>query len=63
MPHVPSKRERSSREVYPQDRRDDRESKEAERRAVVRTWLILLGMMVTFSLWFGLIYLLEPGIR
>ncbi|GEM86774.1 hypothetical protein [Meiothermus granaticius] len=27
-----------------------------------RDWLILVGLMVIYVLWFGLIYLLEPGI-
>lgn len=33
------------------------------RRAVVRTWLILVGLMLAYVVWFGAIYLLEPGIR
>lgn len=44
---------------YPQSHN----SEEVKRRATIRTWLLLLSMMVVYSIWAGLIYFLEPGIR
>ena len=32
-------------------------------REVTRTWVILGLMMLAYIVWFGVIYLLEPGIR
>lgn len=32
-------------------------------RARFRDWMILLMMIVTYVVWAGIIYLLEPGIR
>jgi hypothetical protein len=48
-------------------RRDERgleeRHHETSRRDVIRTWVILALLMVAFAVWFGIVYLLEPGIR
>lgn len=41
------------------EREDDRWSP----RAQMRDWLILLLMIITYLVWAGIIYFLEPGIR
>lgn len=36
---------------------------EPSRGDIVRTWSILIGLMALYGIWFGIIYLLQPGIR
>lgn len=55
----PNTQNPKAQQHYPQSN----DSETVKRRAAVRTWLMLLGMMVLYSLWFSLIYFLEPGIR
>ena len=41
------------------EREDDRWSRSAQ----VHDWLILVLMIVTYLVWVGIVYFLEPGIR
>lgn len=41
------------------EREDDRWSRSAQ----LRDWLILVLMIVTYLVWVGIVYFLEPGIR
>ncbi len=61
MPKIAKQQDKHQqhRENYPQTHEDDA----TRRRAARRTWLLLGAMMLAYAVWFGLIYLLEPGVR
>lgn len=61
MPKIQTRQaqDKQSEDQYPHAHEDDI----TRRRAVRRTWLLLGAAMLAYAVWFGLIYLLEPGIR
>jgi hypothetical protein len=59
--NVPEPGERWSEE-HP-DTEYHREDERWNFRSQLRDWMVLLLIIVTYIVWAGLIYLLEPGIR